>query len=86
MVMCKCVDPDLYKCLSQRHQAGLSMARCLSGCNCRCHQTASGANAITHEEWMKNRERIERPERPSRDEQEIHDPRIRALMQQEGGE
>lgn len=79
---CKCVDPDLFKCLSQRHQAGLSMARVLAGCNCRCHQPASGGTAITHEEWQKNRQRMERPERPSRDA--ILDPRIKALL--EGGE
>lgn len=78
MKMCPCVNPDLYKCLSQRHQAGLSMARVLAGCNCRCHQTASGAPTITRDEWQKNRERMARPERPARNE--IHDPRIRALL------
>jgi hypothetical protein len=81
MVMCRCVDPDLYKCLSERFQTGLSMARVMAGCNCRCHQPASGGTAITREEWQKNRERIARPERPSREE--VRDPRIKALMQQE---
>jgi len=85
MVMCKCVDPDLYKCLADRHTASLSLARSLAGCNCRCHQTESGARAITHKEWQKNREKMARPERPPRDETpEIHDPRIKALL--EGGE
>jgi hypothetical protein len=82
MKMCPCVHPDLFECLSQRHQAGLPLARCLAGCNCRCHQTKSGARAITREEWQANRERMARPERPSRDE--VHDPRIKALL--EGGE
>lgn len=82
MVSCKCVHPDLFECLSQRHRSGLSLARVMAGCNCRCHQTASGAPAITQSEWMKNRERMARPERPSRDE--ILDPRIRVLL--EGGE
>jgi hypothetical protein len=82
IVSCRCVDPDLYRCLSQRHQAGLSMARVLAGCNCRCHWTASGARAITRDEWQKNRDRMARPELPARDE--IRDPRIKALL--EGGE
>lgn len=82
MVTCKCVDPDLYECLAKRHTASLALARSLAGCNCRCHQTKSGAQAITREEWQANRMRMARPERPSRDEaQEIHDPRIRALLQ-----
>jgi hypothetical protein len=85
MVTCRCVDPDLYKCLSERFQAGLSLARVMAGCNCRCHQTKSGASAITREEWQKNRERMARPERPLLPAQnKVRDPRIRALL--EGGE
>jgi hypothetical protein len=83
--MCKCVHHDPYECLSQRHQAGLSLARLMAGCGCRCHTPAPGM-LITKEQCEKNKASMARPERPSLPVQnEIRDPRIKALLQ-EGGE
>lgn len=85
MKMCPCVDHDPYECLSKRYQAGLSLARIMSGCGCRCHTPVPGM-LITKERWQKNRTSMARPERPALPVQnEVRDPRIRALLQ-EGGE